>query len=47
MDTKSQSYSNAYPGILAQLDKYTADLITSLKNAATHAKSVKDRDSWW
>jgi hypothetical protein len=46
MDTKSPSYTNAYSEFLTQLDKYALETIASLKDALTHAKSVKDKDNW-
>ncbi|MBL0105014.1 MAG: DUF4468 domain-containing protein [Bacteroidetes bacterium] len=46
MDTKSPSYTNAYSDFLTQLDKYAIETIASLRDALTHAKSVKDKDSW-
>lgn len=46
METKATSYKPIYNDYLQQLDTYTTELITSLKNAATHEKPVKDKDKW-
>jgi hypothetical protein len=46
LDKKSPSYTPAYDDYLIQLDQKAAEVISSLKNAMTHAKSVKDKDSW-
>jgi len=46
LDTKAKSYLPVYNDYLQQLDKQTVELINSLKNAASHEKPVKDKDSW-
>jgi hypothetical protein len=46
LDTKAAGYLPVYNDYLQQLDKMAHDVINSLKNAASHEKSVKDRDNW-
>ena len=46
MDTKSQTYATVYSDYLKQLDQYTQELITNLKNTMQNEKPVKDKDKW-
>ena len=46
LDSKATSYKPIYNDYLMQLDKYSLELITSLKNAVTLEKPVKDKDKW-
>ena len=46
LETKATSYLPIYNDYLQQVDNYSMELITSLKNAVTHEKPVKDKDKW-
>ena len=46
LETKATSYLPIYNDYLQQLDKYTVEMITSLKNAAVREKPVKNKDKW-
>lgn len=46
LDTKATSYQPAYNDYLQQLDKTALEVIASLKEAMSHEKVVKDKDTW-
>jgi len=46
MDTKAQMYTPLYNEYLLQLHQEANRIITTLKEALTHAKSVKKTDDW-
>lgn len=46
MDEKAAGYQPVYKEYLSQLDKFTASLVSSLKEAAGKEKPVKNTDDW-
>ena len=46
LDTKAKSYSPGFNDYLQQLEKYSLEVINSIKNSATHEKVVKNKDNW-
>lgn len=46
MDTKAIAYQPIYNDYLQQLETYSLETISSLKNMVTREKSSKDKDDW-
>lgn len=46
LDKESSSFNTAWISYLEQLDAYSKEVISSLKNRVTKEKIVKDRDNW-